>query len=80
MRRVSLLSRPPTLLEKTLTFLNNLPLEFFTHSFEMPWFNLFNDIKQWVFYTNLLVLRLIFAGGHLIGESEGLIGHWRNLA
>ena len=63
----------------------NLPLEYFIRSFEMPWVNLFNDINQWLFYANLLVFWLIFAGGHLIGdinvgesESEGLIGCWRN--
>ena len=90
-RRVTLLSRPPTLLEKmllslggALTFLN-LPIEFFTLVFEMPWLNLFNDIKQGVFYANLLVFWLIFAGEHLIGdsnigESQGLIGYWKNLA
>lgn len=90
-RRVTLLARPPTLLEKmlfslgaALTFLN-LPVEYFTLTFEMPWLNLFNDIKQGVFYANLLVFWLIFAGEHLIGdtnvgESEGLIGYWKNLA
>merc|ERR1719187_1097250 len=71
-RRVTMLSRPPTLLEKmllslgaALTFLN-LPMEYFTLAFDMPWLNLFNDIKQGVFYANLLVFWLIFAGEHLI--------------
>lgn len=90
-RRLSLLSRPASLLEKmlmclgaALTFLN-FPIEYFTLSFEMPWLNLFNDIKQGVFYANLLVFWLIFAGEHLIGEEEvgetkGLLGYWKNLA
>lgn len=91
-RRVTLLSRPPSLLEKmlfslgaALTFLN-FPIEYFTLVSEMTWLNLFNDIKQGVFYANLLVFWLIFAGEHLIGddnvasESVGLIGYWKNLA
>jgi len=92
-RRVTLLSRPPSLLEKmllslgaALTFLN-FPIEYFTLVHEMPWLNLFNDIKQGVFYANLLVFWLIFAGEHLIAdndqpvsESPGLIGYWKNLA
>jgi len=92
-RRVTLLSRPPSLLENmllslgaALTFLN-FPIEYFTLAYEMPWLNLFNDIKQGVFYANLLVFWLIFAGEHLIGESDqtvsespGLIGYWKNLA
>ena len=90
-RRLGLISRPPSLLERmlmslgaALTFLN-LPIEYFTLAFEMPWLNLFNDVKQGVFYANLLVFWLIFAGEHLLGEEEvgetkGLLGYWKNLA
>ena len=91
-RRVTMLARPPSLLEKmlfslglVLTFLN-LPLEYCTLMYEMPWINLFNDIKQGVFYANLLVFWLIFAGEHLVGEGsdgeppQGLVGYWKNLA
>jgi len=90
-RRLSLIARPPSLLEKmlmslgaALTFLN-LPIEYFTLAFDMPWVNLFNDVKQGIFYANLLVFWLIFAGEHLLGEEEvgeakGLVGYWRNLA
>ena len=91
-RRVTMLARPPSLLEKmlfslglALTFLN-LPLEYCTLMYEMPWINLFNDIKQGVFYANLLVFWLIFAGEHLVGEGsdgeppQGLVGYWKNLA
>ena len=91
-RRVTMLPRPPSLLEKmllslgaALTFLN-LPIEYLTLAYNMPWINLFNDIKQGVFYANLLVFWLIFAGEHLIGEGKdgeppvGLIGYWKNLA
>ena len=86
-RRVTMLTRPPTLLEKmlfslglALTFLN-LPLEYCTLLYEMPWINLFNDIKQGVFYANLLVFWLIFAGEGSEGEPpQGLLGYWKNLA
>ena len=90
-RRLGLIARPPSLLERmlmslgaALTFLN-LPIEYFTLAFEMPWLNLFNDVKQGVFYANLLVFWLIFAGEHLlgeeeVGESKGLLGYWKNLA
>lgn len=90
-RRLALIPRPPSLLERmlmslgaALTFLN-LPIEYFTLAFEMPWLNLFNDVKQGVFYANLLVFWLIFAGEHLLGEEEvteskGLLGYWKNLA
>ena len=51
-RRIHQLPRDPTLLEKmllalgySLTFLN-LPMEYFTLAFDLPWMNLFNDIKQ----------------------------------
>ena len=47
-----MLPRNPTLLEKmllalggTLTLLD-LPMEFLTLYFDMPWINLFNDVKQ----------------------------------
>merc|ERR1719195_1514955 len=92
-RRLRLISRPPSLLEKmllslgaALTFLN-LPIEYATLAFEMPWVNLFNDVKQGIFYANLLVFWLIFAGEHLIGEEDGqggevngLMSYWKNLA
>jgi len=92
-RRLRLIARPPSLLEKmlmslgaALTFLN-LPIEYATLGFEMPWVNLFNDVKQGIFYANLLVFWLIFAGEHLIGEGDdgqgevnGLMSYWKNLA
>lgn len=89
--RLRLLSRGPNLLEKSLLSLGlalsflNLPLEYFTLAYDMPWLNLFNDIKQGIFYANLLIFWLIFAGEHLIsdqgvGEPTGLSAYWRNLS
>lgn len=89
--RIRLLARSPNLLEKSLLSLGlalsflNLPLEYFTLAYDMPWINLFNDIKQGIFYANLLVFWLIFAGEHLIsdqgvGEPNGLSAYWKNLS
>jgi len=67
LRRVTLLSRPPTLLEKmllslgtALTFLN-IPVEYLSLAYEMPWLHLLTTTQQWVFYTNLLLFWLIFS-------------------
>jgi len=90
-RRISLLTRSANLLEKTLfcvgisLTLLNLPLEYLTLSIEMPWLNLFNDIKQGIFYATLAIFWLIFAGEHLIsdggvGDPNGLSAYWRNLS
>ena len=92
-RRISMLPRESTLLEKmlfalgcSLTFLN-LPLEYFTLSFDMPWLTLFNDVKQGIFYATLMTFWMIFAGEHCIndsgagaGEKNGLVAYWRKLA
>jgi len=51
-KRIHQLPRDPTLLEKMLLALGSslifldLPLEYFTLSFDIPWLNLFNDVKQ----------------------------------
>jgi hypothetical protein len=73
--RIRLLARSAHLLEKSLMSLGlalsflNLPVEYFTLAFDMPWINLFNDIKQGIFYANLLIFWLIFAGEHLISDQ-----------
>jgi hypothetical protein len=75
-KRLGLLPRPPTLLEKMLLTLGgsltllNLPLEYLTLSFDMPWINLFNDIKQGIFYAVLMAFWLVFAGEHLINDDD----------
>ena len=91
-KRLQLLPRSPTLLEKMLLALGfsltllNLPMEYLTLSFDMPWINLFNDIKQGVFYVMLMVFWLVFAGEHLIndddthGHRNGLFDYWKKLA
>lgn len=89
-RRLNLLTRSPNLLEKMMIGLGlavsflNLPMEYLTLSFDMPWLNLFNDIKQGVFYATLLTFWLIFAGEHQMNESgpgeSGLMDYWKNLS
>jgi hypothetical protein len=91
-RRLKMLPRNPTLLEKmllalggTLTLLD-LPMEFLTLYFDMPWINLFNDVKQGLFYAALMAFWLVFAGEHLINDDDtlgryhGLLGYWKNLS
>ena len=52
----------------------------------MPWLNLFNDIKQGIFYATLLIFWLIFAGEHQMNEDSGPAGdsgisaYWKNLS
>lgn len=70
--RVHLLSRSPALLEYMLLYLGgaltllNLPLEWFTLVFDMPFMLLLGDIKQGVFYATLLSFWLVFAGEHML--------------
>ncbi|XP_029164188.1 protein wntless [Nylanderia fulva] len=89
-RRVYMLSRSPALLEymllalgSALTFLN-LPLEYLTLAFDMPFMLLLGDIRQGVFYATLLSFWLVFAGEHLMiqeGEqSNSLKCYWRHLS
>lgn len=89
-RRVHMLTRKPALLEymifslgAALTFLN-LPLEFMTLEFEMPYMLLLSDIRQGVFYATLLSFWLIFAGEHMLiqdtGEKKTLRSYWRHLS
>ena len=69
----------------SLTFLN-LPMEDFTLAFDLPWMNLFNDVKQGIFYATLMVFWLVFTGEHMInedgatGEGNGILAYWKKLA
>ncbi|XP_011299907.1 protein wntless [Fopius arisanus] len=89
-RRVNSMSRPPALLEymllalgSALTFLN-LPLEYLTLSYDMPFMLLLSDIRQGVFYAVLLSFWLVFAGEHLMiqdgDQKNGLKCYWRHLS
>lgn len=89
-RRVHILSRKPALLEYMLISLSgallflDLPLEYFTLYFDMPFMLLLNDIRQGVFYAVLLSFWLVFAGEHMLiqdnGEKNTLKMYWKHLS
>lgn len=92
-RRLRLLPRESTLLEKILFQLGlsltllNVPMEYLTLSLDMPWINLFNDVKQGIFYASIMIFWLVFTGEHLInddsdttGEKRGFLAYWKNIS
>ncbi|KAI4886046.1 hypothetical protein NFI96_028424 [Prochilodus magdalenae] len=75
-RRITMMSRPPVLLEKvifalgiSMTFIN-IPVEWFSVGFEWTWMLLFGDIRQGIFYAMLLSFWIIFCGEHLMDQTE----------
>ncbi|MPC23350.1 Protein wntless [Portunus trituberculatus] len=87
-RRISLLTRPPALLEymlmvlgAALTFLN-CPLEYLTLVYDCPWMTVVSDIRQGLFYASLLSFWLIFTGEHLMDDIERnrIRVYWRHLS
>lgn len=89
-RRVHMLARTPALLEYlllivgvTLAFLN-VPLEFLTLHFNMPYMLLLGDIRQGVFYAALLSFWIIFAGEHMLiketPHKNSLRVYWMHLS
>lgn len=89
-KRVHQLSRSPALLEYmlvfvgvTLTFLN-MPVEYLTLFFDMPFMLLLGDIRQGIFYAALLSFWLVFAGEHLMiqdgVDSNSLRAYWKHLS
>ncbi|CAK9819048.1 Protein wntless [Anthophora plagiata] len=89
-RRVHMLSRSPALLEYLLLALGialsflNMPLEYLTLAYDMPFMLLLSDVRQGVFYATLLSFWLVFAGEHLmVSEGEqrnSLKCYWRHLS
>ncbi|KAB7501416.1 Protein wntless [Armadillidium nasatum] len=86
--RISQLSRPAALLEYmlmclggALTFLN-VPLEYLSLFVDCPWMTLVGDIRQGLFYAALLSFWLIFAGEHLMDDTERnrIQVYWRHLS
>lgn len=88
--RVHILQRSPVLLEYMLVYLGaaltflNLPLEYFTLAFDMPYMLLISDIRQGIFYATLLSFWLVFAGEHMLiqesGERNTLKIYWKHLS
>ncbi|XP_063369700.1 protein wntless [Cydia amplana] len=89
-RRVHILQRKPVLLEKMLLSLGislcllNMPLEYFTLHFDLPFMLLLGDIRQGVFYAMLFSFWLVFAGEHMLIQNastqSSLKQYWRHLS
>ncbi|OXU26764.1 hypothetical protein TSAR_000897 [Trichomalopsis sarcophagae] len=87
-RRIHMLSRSPALLEYMLLGLGcalsllNLPLEYLTLAFDMPFMLLLEDVRQGIFYAMLLSFWLVFAGEHLMegDQKNSLKCYWRHLS
>ncbi|KAF7286486.1 hypothetical protein GWI33_005124 [Rhynchophorus ferrugineus] len=88
--RVHILSRTPALLEYmlislggTLAFLD-MPLEYLTLYFDMPYMLFLSDIRQGIFYAMLLSFWLVFTGEHMLiqesGEKNSLRKYWKHLS
>uniref|UniRef100_A0A3Q3KUH1 Wnt ligand secretion mediator n=1 Tax=Labrus bergylta TaxID=56723 RepID=A0A3Q3KUH1_9LABR len=85
--RISLMARPPVLLEKvivalgiSMTFLN-VPVEWLSLGFEWTWMLLYEDVQQGVFYSALFCFWIIFCGEHLMDQSRRnrLSAYWWQL-
>nr|NVI79871.1 wntless [Cucujiformia] len=88
--RVHKLARVPALLEYMLLSLGSalafldLPIEYLTLYFEMPYMLLFSDIRQGIFYGMLLSFWLVFAGEHMLIQDNGAKNcikmYWKHLS
>ncbi|KPJ14037.1 Protein wntless [Papilio machaon] len=88
--RIHMLQRKPVLLEKMLLCLGialcflNMPFEYLTLHFDLPFMLLLGDIKQGVFYATLFSFWLIFAGEHMLiqdaSAQSSLKQYWRHLS
>lgn len=89
-RRVHILQRKPVLLEKMLLSLGislcilNMPLEYLTLHFDLPFMLLLGDIRQGLFYAMLFSFWLVFAGEHMLiqdsSSQSSLKQYWRHLS
>uniref|UniRef100_A0A8D0RKB8 Wnt ligand secretion mediator n=1 Tax=Sus scrofa TaxID=9823 RepID=A0A8D0RKB8_PIG len=86
-RRITMMSRPPVLLEKvifalgiSMTFIN-IPVEWFSIGFDWTWMLLFGDIRQGIFYAMLLSFWIIFCGEHMMDQHERnhIAGYWKQV-
>ena len=85
-RRVRTLKHEPALIERMLFALGiclsvlNLPLEYLTLRFDMPYMPLITDIRQDVFYGALLSFWLVMAGEEFtIRHGSRLSAYWKEL-
>lgn len=85
-----MLSRKPVLLEKMLLSLGialcllNMPIEYLTLQFDLPFMLLLGDIRQGVFYATLFSFWLVFAGEHMLiqdaSSQSSLKQYWKHLS
>lgn len=63
-------------------FFRLVPLEYLTLYFDMPFMPLLADIRQGVFYAQLLSFWLIFAGEHMLIQdgASTLKTYWKHLS
>nr|NVI79855.1 wntless [Cucujiformia] len=88
--RVYKLERVAALLEYMLFCLGaalaflDLPLEYLTIHFDMPYMLLLGDIRQGIFYAMLLSFWLVFAGEHMLIQDNGCKNsiklYWKHLS
>jgi len=87
-RRIMQLGRPPNLLERTLFALGavvtilDCPLELLQLGIDIPFMLLLNDIRQGAFYAMLMSFWVIFAGEHIMDQTERnrLSVYWKHLS
>lgn len=89
-RRIHMLERKPVLLERMLLSLGialcllNLPIEYLTLHFDLPFMLLLGDIRQGIFYATLFSFWLVFAGEHMLiqdtSAQSSLKQYWRHLS
>lgn len=65
-------------------FLLSVPIEYLTLTFDMPYILLLGDIRQGIFYAQLLSFWLVFAGEHMLIQEAGgnatLKLYWKHLS
>ncbi|XP_053618611.1 protein wntless [Plodia interpunctella] len=89
-RRIHMLERKPVLLEKMLLSLGiavcvlNMPLEYLTLHYDLPFMLLLGDMRQGIFYAMLFSFWLVFAGEHMLiqeaSAQSSLKQYWRHLS
>lgn len=61
-----------------------MPIEYLTLTFDMPYILLLGDIRQGIFYAQLLSFWLVFAGEHMLIQETGgnstLKLYWKHLS
>jgi hypothetical protein len=73
--RLRHLTRPTSLIERFLTLVGfallqlNLPLEYLTLWFDLPFMNFLSDLRQGAFYCIVLCFWLVFVGEHALQDT-----------